>query len=70
MTQGTNCLYLSVDIELNPGPNNGNRIGSHRDANVRAPKRNTYYKTVRTNFRGIMCEHCKLLVHLINSYET
>ena len=52
------------DIELNPGPSNGNRIGNLGDANVRAPKCNICYKTVRKNSKRRMCEHCKLLVHL------
>ena len=45
-------LLISGDIELNPGPNSGNRVGNQEDANVRGPKCN------------IMCEHCELLVHL------
>ena len=57
-------LLISGEIELNLGPNNGNRIGNQGDANVRAPKCNTYYKTVRTKSKQLMCEHCKLLVHL------
>ena len=57
-------LLISGDIELNPGPSNGNRIGNQGDANVRAPKCNICYKTVRTNSKRLMCEHCKPLVHL------
>ena len=57
-------LLISGDIELNPGPSNGNRIGNQGDANVRAPKCNICYKTARTNAKRLMCEHCKLLVHL------
>ena len=30
-------LLISGDIELNPGPNSGNRVGDQRDTNVRAP---------------------------------
>ena len=37
-------LLISGVIELNPGPNNGSRIGNQGDANVRAPKCNIYYK--------------------------
>ena len=33
-------LHRSGNIELIPGPNNGNRVGNRRDANVRAPKCN------------------------------
>ena len=57
-------LPISGDIELNPGPNSGNRVENQEDANVRAPKCNICYKTVRTNSKRLMCEHCKLLVHL------
>ena len=57
-------LLISGDIELNPGPSNGNRIGNQGDANVRAPKCNICYKIARTNSKQLMCEHCKLLVHL------
>ena len=57
-------LLISVDIELNPGPSNVNRIGYQGDANVRAPKCNICYQTVRTDSKRLMCEHCKLLVHL------
>ena len=39
-------LPISGDIELNPGPNSGNRVENQEDANVRAPKCNIYYKTV------------------------
>ena len=52
------------DIELNPGPNSRNRIGYQGDANVRAPKFNICYRTVQTNSKRLMYEHCKLLVHL------
>ena len=38
-------LLISGDIELNPGPSNGNRIGNQGDANVRA-KCNICCKTV------------------------
>ena len=62
MTQDIDCL--SGDIESNPGPSNGNRIGNQGDANLRAPKCNICYKSVRTNSKRLMCEHCKLLVHL------
>ena len=55
-------LLISGDIELNPGPNSGNRVGNQRDTNVRAPKCTN--KTVRTNSKRLMCEHCELLVHL------
>ena len=34
------------------------------NANVRAPKCNICYKTVRTNPKRLMCEHWKLLVNL------
>ena len=57
-------LFISGDIELNPGPSNGNRIGNQGDANIRVPKCNICYKTVRTNSKQLMCEHCKQLVHL------
>ena len=57
-------LLISGDIELNPGPNSGNRVGNQGDTNVRAPKCNVCYKTIRTNSKRLMCEHCKLLVHL------
>ena len=57
-------LLISVDIELNPGPSNVNRIGYQGDANVRAPKCNICYQTARTDSKRLMCEHCKLLVHL------
>ena len=57
-------LLTSGDIELNPGPNNGPRIGNQGDTNIRTPKCNICYKTVRTNSKQLMCEHCKLLVHL------
>ena len=50
--------------EIRPGTSNGNRIGNQGDANVTAPKCNICYKTVRTNSKRLMCEHCKLLVHL------
>ena len=50
--------------EIRPGPSNGNRIGNQGDANVTAPKCNICYKTVRTNSKRLMCEHCKPLVHL------
>ena len=52
------------DIELNPGPNSRNRIGYQGDANVRAPKFNICYRTVQTNSKRLMYEHCKLPVHL------
>ena len=52
------------DIELNPGPNSRNRIGNQGDANVRAPKFNICYRTVRTNSKRLMYEHCKLPVLL------
>ena len=52
------------DIELNPGPNSHNRIGNQGDANVRAPKFNICYRTVRTNSKRLMYEHCKLPVLL------
>ena len=42
-------LLISGDIELNPGPNSGNRVGNQGDANVRVPKCNICYKTVQTN---------------------
>ena len=62
---GASCkLLISGGIELNPGPNSGNRVGNQGDANVRTPKCNICYKTVRTNSKRLMCEHCKLLVHL------
>ena len=54
-------LFISGDIELNPGPNCGNRVGNQGDTNVRAPKCNICYNTVRTNSKRLMCEHCKLL---------
>ena len=57
-------LFISGDIELNPGPSNGNRIGNQGDANISAAKCNICYKTVRTNSKQLMCEHCKQLVHL------
>ena len=57
-------LLISGDIELNPGPNSGNRVGNQGNANVKAPKGNIYYKTVRTNSKRLMCEHCELLVNL------
>ena len=57
-------LLISGVIELNPGPNNGSRIGNQGDANVRAPTCNICYKTVWTNSKRLMCEHCKNLVHL------
>ena len=57
-------MLISGDIELNPGPNSGNRVANQGDANVRAPKCNICYKTVRTNSKQLMCEHYKLLVHL------
>ena len=57
-------MLISGDIELNTGPNSGNRVGNQGEANVRAPKCNICYKTVRTNSKRLMCEHCKLLVHL------
>ena len=57
-------FLISGDIELNPGPNSGNRVGHQGDANVRAPLINICYKTVRTNSKRLMYEHCKLLVHL------
>ena len=57
-------LLISGDIELNPGPNSGNRVGNQGDTNVRAPKCNICYKTVQTNSKRLMWEHCKLLVHL------
>ena len=44
-------LLISGDIELNPGPNSGNRVTNHGDANVRAPERNICYKTVRANYK-------------------
>ena len=56
-------MLLSADIKLNPGPNNGNRIGNQGDANVRTPKCNIF-KTVQTNSKWLMCEHCKPVVHL------
>ena len=34
-------LLISRDIELNLGPNSGNRVEGQGDANVRAPKCNT-----------------------------
>ena len=49
-------LLISGVIELNPGPNNGSRIGNQGDANVRAPKCNICYKTVRTHSKRLMCE--------------
>ena len=52
------------DIELNPGPNSRNRIGYQGDANVRAPKFNICYRTVQTNSKRLMYEHCKLPVQL------
>ena len=57
-------LLISGDIKLNPGPSNGNRIGNQENANVRALECNICYKTVRTNSKRLMCEHCKPLVHL------
>ena len=57
-------LLISGDIELNPAPNSGNRVGNQGDANIRAPKCNPCYKKVRTNSKRLMCEDCKLLVHL------
>ena len=50
-------LLISGDIKLNPGPNNGNRIGNQRDANVRGPKCNICYETVRIHSKGLMCEY-------------
>ena len=50
-------LLISGDIKLKPGPNNGNRIGNQRDANVRAPKCNICYETVRIHSKGLMCEY-------------
>ena len=57
-------MVISGDLELNPGPNNRNKIGSQGDSNVRASKCKSCYKTVRTNSKQLMGEHCKLLVHL------
>ena len=57
-------LLISGDIELNHGPSNGSRIGNQGDVNVGAPKCNICYKTVRTNSKRLVGEHCKLLVHL------
>ena len=57
-------LLISGYIKLNPGPNSDKRVGNLGDANVRAPKCNIYYKTVPTNYKRLMCEHCKILVHL------
>ena len=57
-------MVISGDLELNPGPSNCNRIGSQGDANVRASKCKSCYKTVGTNSKQLMGEHCKLLVHL------
>ena len=57
-------LLISGDVKLNPGHNGDNRVGNQGDASVRAPKCNICCKTVRTNSKGLMCEHCKLLVHL------
>ena len=57
-------LLISGDIELNLGPSSGNRIGNQGDTNVRAHKCNICYKNVRKNSKQLMCEHCKLLVHL------
>ena len=50
-------LLISGDIKLNPGPNNGNRIGNQGDTNVRAPKYNICYETVRANSKELMCEY-------------
>ena len=41
-------LLISGDIELNPRPKSGNRVGNLEDANVRATKCNICYKTVQT----------------------
>ena len=57
-------MLISGDSELNSGPNSGNRFGNQGDANVSAFKYNICYKTVRTNSKRLMCEQCKLLVHL------
>ena len=58
-------LLISGDIKLNSGPTNSdNRVWNPGDANVRVPKCNICYKTVRTNSKWLMCEHCKLQIHL------
>ena len=66
--QPNHCIFWRNDIEMKkkirPRHGNGNRIGNQGDANVIAPKCNICYKTVRTNSKWLMCEHCKLLVHL------
>ena len=48
-------LLTSGDIELNPGPSNGNIIGNQGDANVGAAKCDICYKTVRKNSKRLMC---------------
>ena len=40
-------LLISGDIELNPGPKSGNRVGNQGNANVRASKCNICYKNLK-----------------------